>query len=106
MSRNKETDGGWRTFLWNSEKGEFLGRTGCSWCKYYFYSNQPVTEITVCRCTELAVSVFWWTEWGVSGFFLGGWLSRQHLLEPAWLRDVVTSPFNGGCATVEVPFKW
>lgn len=29
--QRKET---WRDFLYNSNKGEVLGRTGMSWCKY------------------------------------------------------------------------
>jgi hypothetical protein len=39
---------GFKEFIWNSETSEFLGRTGCSWCKYRFIlyiSDKTVVEL-------------------------------------------------------------
>lgn len=35
---NEQKQSGWQAFckfVWNSETGQFLGRTGGSWCKYF-----------------------------------------------------------------------
>lgn len=57
MPAQNKDEGGWQKFVWDSEKKEFLGRTGGSWCKYEFSYNMYIFAVVVvlCRCTEDAL---------------------------------------------------
>ena len=49
FAQKPETKPGWegfKEFIWNSETSEFLGRTGCSWCKYPQHLYRAKVRIT------------------------------------------------------------
>lgn len=77
MSGHKDSDGGWRNFIWNSEKKEFLGRTGGSWCKYsIFLSSERQSNTEILEILETIFSLR---------------VDTQHLLELAVCSDTYES---------------
>lgn len=46
MSSQNKDEGGWAKSVWDSERKEFLGRTGTSWCEYEFNSKHRSAVIT------------------------------------------------------------
>lgn len=57
MPAQNKDEGGWQKFIWDSEKKEFLGRTGGSWCKYKFSYNMYTSAVVfvLSRYTEGAL---------------------------------------------------
>lgn len=57
----QKDEGGWSKFVWDSEKKEFLGRTGGSWCKYEFsYNIYLYIPPQMCLCFLGARRVRWY----------------------------------------------
>lgn len=74
----KPKDESFAQFIWNSERGEFLGRTGTSWRKYFlFYLNIYIFYV----CCKTIFNIVVLQSCFATFFFANRWSAdrRDHL---------------------------